>query len=269
MMMAYNAHLLHRLFAIEKRLNTLGAFECLEQLRQALKSEGSFVESLTNLVRNGFRHSHPLFRANNAGPQRMIEVAEDAATGPALGDLNDTSHNTTKLTFLNTCEGIELRQRHPGGAGVGLGGRFTHLAAILPSHQRRRCILCNHHTSAYCKSCSNDPNGVYFVVCTTPSWSNENKNKSTCFDMLHTATKLSVDPTRKRRSSDAKQGSIGVARDAKAAKKCDAHSAELHAGHGAAAGGSEEDDAAAAADQPEFLPELVLPNAAPGPGSIA
>ena len=46
MMMMYNAHVLNRLFSIEKFIKTPGSIKSLEQLRQALNSEGSFRASI-------------------------------------------------------------------------------------------------------------------------------------------------------------------------------------------------------------------------------
>ena len=62
MMMVLDAHLLHRLFAIEERLKLPGSIVCLEQLRQALNSEASFRDSIAKLIRDGgFNLSNQLF----------------------------------------------------------------------------------------------------------------------------------------------------------------------------------------------------------------
>jgi hypothetical protein len=88
-MMAYNAYLLHRIFAVEKHLCVgVDAFKSLEQLRKTLSTEGSFASSLGDLVRgNGFQFNHPL----------LMSTAPQFALAPAAVALPT---HTVDLGFL-------------------------------------------------------------------------------------------------------------------------------------------------------------------------
>ena len=214
MMMVYNGHLLHRIFSIEGRLSTI---KTLEQLRQMLKSEGSFTDSIADLVRGaGFAFTNPAFLCAAPAPPApaaaaaAMDVDLDAATAravatAALGSLHDASKNRTKLAWLNTADGIALRRR---GAG----------RLHIPQHaeSQRRCILCDHHTTAFCKQCSSA--NVYFFACVTASKSKTGRqNVSTCFEMMHNSDTLVRDHTRSKIISVRK--SLSVTGEASVASK--------------------------------------------------
>ena len=65
MIMVYNAYLLSRAFAIGHRLTAAptakGAILSLDLLHHALKNEGSFMNSIATLSREGFKFSGDLF----------------------------------------------------------------------------------------------------------------------------------------------------------------------------------------------------------------
>ena len=196
MMMVFNAHVLHRLFAIEKRLHIPGSIQCLAQLRQALNYEGSLRDSLAQLARDGFTLSNVMFQG--AVVRHVLAVvgdsdddAADATHVPAftLGDLRGTSKNVTKLAFLNTSAGTALRRQ-----------RGPHVDVTHPDFVGT-CLLCKARTTHFCKMCSRSAEGIFFWVCTTDSRSasgSRRMNKSTCFEMFHNAGPIALELDREK-----------------------------------------------------------------------
>ena len=183
MIMVYNAHLVNRAFGIEKRLNAppanKRAIRSLDQLRHALKNEGSFMNSIGNLAREGFKISHGLFKAAIAGAKP--EAAEDggareqdAAQGNVVVGLLCTSKNKSKVAFLNTTAGTALRQS-------GKPGSHVPVAQPLGSPT---CLMCRSRTRFYCEACSNNTSDVKFHACVMPKTSGSSK-KVTCFQKMH------------------------------------------------------------------------------------
>lgn len=265
MMMVYNAHLLHRLFAIEKRLNKPGSITSLKQLRQALNSEGSFVSSLADLVRGtGFRLTSPLFRSLAALPLVVpMEVNVDAAvadptdeiplacTDLSMGTLVDTSYNMTKLAYMNTEAGV-ARRRAPGPIHV-------HASDGVGSH---RCMLCSQRTRQYCVNCSKNLSKVKFFVCTRATVNDAGAaNISTCFQIFHNRSVLSASTSGRHREItepqlSARTQNASTARGAQVAKR----SKLDDSGHSSGTPVSDKahGDLAPAADLNQPLPELTF-----------
>lgn len=217
MMMAYYAHLLHRIFAVESRLGYgQGSFKCLEQLRQALNSEGSFAASLGDLARgSGFHFTHALFAsAAPVLPMAPLDSGAELALAAVpyavvdLGSLQDGSRNVTKLGFLNSAAGIELRR----------DSRTLHIADYAT---KRHCLLCDLTTTAYCKQCSHNASNVVFPVCTTASKSNGRRNVFSCMEIMHNRDDLRFDDTRTKITSDAQAASLHTRTAARAKRKHD------------------------------------------------
>ena len=168
----YNAHLLRRAFAIEPRLDQ---FTSLQQLRHALKNEGSFKDSLTMIV-SSFKVLHPLLRAPSP-PHASAATATSANTATAALHLRGTpslpadltlARNDRKRRFLNSPHGLLRRLVVGHGPTV----------ATSPRH----CVICNSFTQQYCKSCSDPGRGIYFFICTAPHLN----TSAICFNLFHT-----------------------------------------------------------------------------------
>lgn len=216
--MVYNAHLLHRIFAIEERLKTPGSFSCLKQLRRALNSEASFVNSLANLARGPFKLSHSLFKpATASGTALPMEVSlehESAGSHSAsFGKLTDSSRNASKMDFLNTPAGVAIRRPRAGPLHSPKGDQ----------NGNRRCILCNCKTSVYCDVCSDNTPHIRFYACKSPSTNLAGRtNHFTCFQMMHNSDVLHFTEGRhkintQRKSEALLQNASGL-RDAKRLK---------------------------------------------------
>jgi hypothetical protein len=164
MTMAYDAHLLHRLFAIEDHLNTPGSILSLEKLRQLLNIEGSFMGSLSTMVKQEFKFTHQLF-----SPDEPISLEEPATAEAAfeMSGLRDGMQNKTKRAFLNSPAGIALRRgNHPAAPCTTPGRILSHIPVRSTKGLKatiRRCVICSHHTRDYCKACSTNANGVFFL----------------------------------------------------------------------------------------------------------
>lgn len=189
---------------------------CLEQLRQALNSEGSFAASLADLARgSGFRFNHVLFASPapvlalaplHAGS--MFALAATPSASVELGSLQDTSRNGTKLAFLNSEAGQALRR----------DSRTVHVVSYA---RQRRCILCDSTTTAYCKQCSHNVSNVVFPICTSSSTSNGRRNVATCFEIMHNRDDLRLDDTRSKITSVAQSAALHTRTVAAAKRKRD------------------------------------------------
>jgi hypothetical protein len=209
MMMIFNAHILHRLFAIEGRLKGPKSFLCLRQLRNTLNSEASFRDSIASLVRNGiFQFSHALFATPIVVPRIVNAATRDdvsAACAPPVvirSMLTNSSKSFKKLKFLNTQDGIRVRRA--SGAHV----------ATIDSKHVGCCVLCGHRTQHFCIGCSkavlsHSSEMVKFYTCTTASQSvGKHKHSHSCFEMLHSADKLYVDEQRQKIVSEKRAKSL-------------------------------------------------------------
>ena len=201
-MMMYNGHILHRLFAIEKRLKTKGEIKCLEQLRQALNAEGSFKASIANVVRrkpgsttttNGFKFSQILFSQH----EKVTTVDHGAVAAQkrkSIGcSITGSMKSGTKLKFMNTPTGKQIR-RESG----------FHTPSLHVDHLGS-CMLCGARTVNACMTCSNlaskelSNSNVIFYVCITESHAPGGRLLPyTCFHMMHNADVLYRDDSRKK-----------------------------------------------------------------------
>ena len=216
MMMVYNAHILSRLFAIEARLKIPGSIICLEQLRQALNSEASFRDSIAKLIRSGgFKFTNLLF-SSCMGVPLVLPVAAVCGAAPnlILGKLTTTSKSKTKVEFMNSAEGLNIRRRN--GAHV-IGVDQKHLGS---------CMLCGARTQMFCTTCSKaccgkNNESVQFYVCTTPSRAavGQRLNISSCFQMMHSADKLLYDPGRQKCTTENHLQSLSAMNATNAAKR--------------------------------------------------
>lgn len=179
--MLYNSHLLRRAFAIEDRLSTMSS---LDQLRQALKDEGSFFDSLTDIARS-YRVLHPGFSSSPPQDHGAAAMETETLCTDSVGDLQPTSRNEKKRAFLNTEAGL-ARRRSSG----------PHLPAYFATDHR--CLICDNSTRAYCEMCSYPEKNIYFFCCYTPNFTAASRQAKRCFSRFHEKGRLEALPLSKK-----------------------------------------------------------------------
>jgi hypothetical protein len=187
MTMMWNAHLLHRLFKIERELPR---FTSLEQLRNKLNKESSFqgsigIAAMTYKIVSASGRNVLLIH-NDAEAAADNNVDSEVST--TLESLKESCRNSTKLEYLNSKEGYERRTQK------------LHLQ--VSSSSKRRCIFCDKKTSYYCATCSTT--NVTFYMCKTQSYTEHGRKlAASCFVRCHEMKKIVPDKSRRKSSSEA------------------------------------------------------------------
>lgn len=94
-----------------------------------------------------------------------------------LCDLHTNSRNSTKIDFMNSKVGLQIRQSK----------QVQHCMSTMKC--RKECILCNFQTSNTCSGCSiknKDGNVVLMPICTKKRYG----AYKTCWEKFHSAVKL-------------------------------------------------------------------------------
>jgi hypothetical protein len=174
MTMMWNCHLVLRLFRAEE---TISNATSITLIHEVLNKVSSFQDSILEAAL--------CYKITCLDVSAPVLVAEGEAKG--CGSLTDESRNATKLSYLNSEAGTDVRR-----TGIHIAGRLE---------KQRKCIFCNKKTLSHCVNCS--VSGVYFPVCTTDSYTPDNRLcPKSCFERLHGADKVKADQSRKKRASE-------------------------------------------------------------------
>lgn len=181
----YNAHHIRRLFIIE---NKLDSFKNLTQLTNAIKKIGSFRDSVKILAKTlelAGCESEPELIVNEE-----VTVDNDSGPVPKL-----SARNLTKVEWLNTSEGMDMRLRGKLNGTVQLIHLNAKMQHVLESDVRVQlwCVLCSSKTVYCCSRCvvilnegsDHATKTVFPLWLTIP----EGKRK-TCFELFHTRATL-------------------------------------------------------------------------------